>query len=434
MSELARFSAAIDTRVDATETPVVFQTPTQHVSIGFMLLLGLSTLVCWMCIFPVAQILLPAQLAVLDPINRYRDLSLFQILGAVTSLLVYPLAGAFSDRTTLRIGRRRPYIIGGVLVGAVMLLLLANTHSLLPLALEWILTGASINVALAGLITIIADRVPYRQRALISAFIGISIPLSNTLGAILVSRVASIPVSYYTIVVLLVVIIGVFMLTLRDIPLPKDVIPPFQFGSFLKGFWISPRQYPNFAWAWFTRFLLVLSYVGINSYLLYYLQDVIHYSNLFPGRPVTLGFTAFQSYFFVALFIASLCVGYLSDRSQRRKGFVIAAGIIMAVALFTLAFFSSWTTVLVAAVVLGFGYGIYTAVDIALVIAVLPSARDRGKDMGIVNIASTLPQVIAPLVGLFLVSTLHNYLLFYAFAGVAALLGALLIPRIKSVQ
>jgi MFS family permease len=228
--------------------------------------------------------------------------------------------------------------------------------------------------------------------------------------------------------------VGLFMLILRDVPLPKGVVPSFQFGSFLRSFWISPRAYPDFAWAWFTRFLLVLSYVGISTYLLYYLQDVIHYSKLFPGKPAVAGFTVFQSYFFIALFIASLVLGYVSDRSQRRKGFVIAAGIIMALALFALAFFSSWTTVLVAAVVLGFGYGIYTAVDIALVIAVLPSARDRGKDMGIINIANTLPQVIAPLVGLLLVSSLHSYLLFYAFAGVTALLAALLIPRIKSIR
>ena len=45
---------------------------------------------------------------------------------------------------------------------------------------------------------------------------------------------------------------------------------------------------------------------------------------------------------------------------------------------------------------MGCSYGIYTSVDFALITEVLPGAEDRAKDLGVINIANALPQVLAP--------------------------------------
>ncbi len=57
---------------------------------------------------------------------------------------------------------------------------------------------------------------------------------------------------------------------------------------------------------------------------------------------------------------------------------------------------------------MGCAYGIYTSVDFALITEVLPAAEDRAKDLGVINIANALPQVLAPvLAGLLLSRSLE---------------------------
>ena len=75
---------------------------------------------------------------------------------------------------------------------------------------------------------------------------------------------------------------------------------------------------------------------------------------------------------------------------------MIWSGVVGGCASLMLAVGQTWPTAVVAAVLMGFGYGIYTSVDFALITQVLPGADDRAKDLGVINIANALPQVFAP--------------------------------------
>lgn len=95
--------------------------------------------------------------------------------------------------------------------------------------------------------------------------------------------------------------------------------------------------------------------------------------------------------------LATVVVGGVwSDRLGRRKPFVIWSGVLMAVATAALASWQTWPGAIAAAAVLGIGFGVFTSVDFALMTDVLPKALDRGKDLGVINIANALPQVAAP--------------------------------------
>jgi hypothetical protein len=69
---------------------------------------------------------------------------------------------------------------------------------------------------------------------------------------------------------------------------------------------------------------------------------------------------------------------------------------------------------------------------------VLPNPDDSGKDLGVFNMANALPQTVAPLVGAMLLAVSsannQNYTLLLYTAGVAALLGALIVLPIKKVR
>jgi hypothetical protein len=79
----------------------------------------------------------------------------------------------------------------------------------------------------------------------------------------------------------------------------------------------------------------------------------------------------------------------LSDRTGRRKVFVVWSGVVMAVAAPLLAVWPQWTVAIVGAAVLGAGFGVYVAVDAALITQVLPQSSDRAKDLGVINIANS---------------------------------------------
>lgn len=98
-----------------------------------------------------------------------------------------------------------------------------------------------------------------------------------------------------------------------------------------------------------------------------------------------------------------------------------------------LALWPTWPVALASAALLGVGFGVFTAVDFALLTDVLPDAAHRGKDLGVLNVANALPQVIAPVLAAPLVAHLGGYRTLYLTAAATGLLGAVLVRRIRGV-
>jgi MFS family permease len=131
---------------------------------------------------------------------------------------------------------------------------------------------------------------------------------------------------------------------------------------------------------------------------------------------------------------ASLGLGRLSDRLGRRRVFVLIASLLQAVAALLLAFVPDLTAAMVAAGLLGLGYGCFLSVDQALATQVLPDAAARGKDLGIMNIASAVPQSIAPLFGALAVAMSGSFTPVFLLSGLCAFAGALAVLRVRSVR
>ncbi len=411
------------------DLPEALQIPAKAVSAGFQFLLSLANLVVWLSILPISQILLPTQVAALDAANKFSNLSIATAIGVLAAVITNPIAGALSDRTTSRLGRRRPWFIAGTLLSIAALALMANASSFIALVLCWAIFHVAANAILAALSAVVPDQVPVRQRATVSAFVSLSLPLGAVIGALLVTRVVnSTQLSYFVFIGILLVVMALLVLLIHDKPLPKDAAPRFNLGAFLASFWVNPLKYPDFGWAWLTRFLVYLGYFISLGYLLYFLQDAVHY------QKAAQGVTTFQVILTGTLLIASVISGVLSDKFQRRKIFVIGASLVIVLAFLILAFFQTWPAVELAAAVLGIGFGAYLGVDIALITQVLPSTSARGKDLGVINIANALPQVVGSAVAALVINSFHSYTLLFVFAAILASLGAVLIQRIKSVR
>lgn len=411
------------------DVPEALQLPTRTASPGFQFLLSLANTVIWLSILPIGQILLPTQIAALNGANKFSYLTIATVVGVLAAVITNPIAGALSDRTASRLGRRRPWFIAGTVFSVIALALMANATSFVTLVIWWGIFHIAANAVLAALSAVVPDQVPVRQRATVSAFVSLSLPLGAVIGSLLVTRVIySTQLSYYAFIGALLVVMILFLLVLRDKPLPKGAVEGFNLGAFLAGFWVNPVKHPDFGWAWITRFLVYLGYFISLGYLLYFLQDAVHY------QKAAQGVTTFQVILTGALLIASITSGMLSDKFQRRKIFVIGASLVIALAFLILAFFQTWSAVELAAAVLGIGFGAYLGVDIALITQVLPSANARGKDLGIINIANAFPQIVGVTIAALVINTFHSYTILFVLAAVLASLGAVLVQRIKSVR
>ena len=287
------------------------------------------------------------------------------------------------------------------------------------------------NCTLAALTATIPDQVPENQRGTVSGIYGLATSLGGILGAVIGGQIfRDHPESAY-VVMLAIVLLAIlpFAVFLNDQALPKGYLPAFRIGAFLKGFWVNPRKYPDFGWAWMTRFIPFIGYFLGTTYILYYLQDAVKYPAALQGA------STFSIVATVVSLGSTVLGGYLSDKVKRRKLFVVIGMVIIALSMLVLAFFPTWQAVVVAGAILGFGLGAYLAVDVAIVTLVLPKAEERGKDMGIINIANTLPHSLAPvLAGAILALTSSNYTFLYFAAALFALLGILTVRPIKAVR
>ncbi len=424
-----------------SETPATvntFASDTQDqkkpVSLGFQLLLSLANTSIWLAIIPIQQFLLPLQASSIDPVNKVSTLSFILFVTGITGVLAQPIVGALSDRTTSRFGRRRTWIVPGLLLSVLTLLLLANAHSVVVLAIGVAIYGFVMGMVLSPVLAIIPDRVPVRQRATVSAFVGLAQPLGILIGSILIAQVIkSVQGSYYVIAAIFLVIIVLFTLLYRESPIPKEDVPAFSLRTFLTNFF-TPLKSADYRYTWIARFLVILAQTILVEFMLYYLNDVIHYSHLFPGQVADQGLAIFQVINTLTLIVATIVTGIISDRMQRRKPFVIAAGIIMTIALLLLAFIPSWSTVLVVAVVFGIGFGTFLSSDIALSTQVLPEVQNQGRDLGLITSANILPELLFPVISLVAFGIFHSYAALFSIAAIATILGAVCIIPIKSVR
>lgn len=402
--------------------------PVRRVGPWWITTISLGNLALFIGYFGPLQVLLPEQVAAVAPAGKEGALAWVTGVGALVSMLANPIAGALSDRTVGRWGRRHPWTLAGALTGGAALAFLAFQSTVVGIAVGWCLAQAALNAMQAALTAGVPDHVPVRQRGEVSGWIGVPQSVGVVLAVVLVTMVATTIRSGYLLLAVVIPLCTLpFVLTTPDPRLTER--PPFRLSSF----WISPRRHPDFFWAWITRFLMQLGNSMATLYLLYFLTDAVGYERLFPGQKASDGLLILILIYTVFVVLTTVVGGVVSDRAGRRKLLVTVSGIISVIPTVMLAFWPLWPVAMVAAAVLGVGFGVYNAVDNALVTQVLPAAEGRAKDLGIINIANSGPQVIAPVIAGPIVSGLGGYPVLYLTSTALALLGAVLVWRIKSV-
>jgi MFS family permease len=349
-------------------------------------------------------ILLPGDMKVLAGDHKAQMLGLVTGFGAIPALIVPLISGAMSDRCLRPEGRRKPFIAMGVVLNVIGLAFMALSvlvlKSLPAYFCSYALVQIGNNTASGAYMGVIPDVVPKIEHGKASGFMALMSQLGTLFGAIGVGLLipSSAVALRYGLIAFILVLVGI--LSYRGIKeTPLKSAEPFDLGKYVSSLWINPAEYPNFAWVWFTRFLVMMGFYAIMPFVNYYLVDVVGIAQdkVDGTAPMLLALILIVSS------ITGVYGGVLSDRIGRKRVVYVSNTLIAIVApAFILC--SNFNQALFVGALFGLGYGAYISVDYALGTDVLPHKEAAGKDMAVWHIAMTLPQSIAAPIAGFLIA------------------------------
>lgn len=377
-------------------------------------------------------ILLPIQIAVIDDAHKVENLALVQTLSFVFTLFAQPIVGAISDRTRSRFGRRAPWMVGGALLGGILLLGMGFLDSIIWIAIFWVVIQVSLNALQGPLSAITPDRFPREKRGAASAMFGIGMQVGMALGIMVAGQFGlNFGIGYAVFGIAIIIVTVVFVIVDRDWSSKEAAIDPWSWKRFFGGFWINPARHPDFAWAFAARFLLMLGYFVVVAMSFYMLTDYIGMS-IEEATDATILLTLIS---LVPTLAAIALSGWWSDKIGRRKVFIYVASVVMAAGFIAPIMMPDMTGMIILNLVNGIGFGLYMSVDTALMTEVLPGGgAAAGKDLGILNMATNVPQALSAAVAGIIITSLGGYAMLFVFGIAFTIFAALAVVPIKSVR
>ncbi len=389
-----------------------------------------------------STVLMPARIADLHPDDKVQLLAVLTAAAAVVSLVANVVFGSLSDRTRTRFGARTPWIVGGALATALLMVPVSQADGFVELLVWWCLAAGALNATVAALVAILPDRVPVTRRATVSAVIGVGILLGSALGAITGAIFLDDTEQGILVVAGLFVVLAVASVLIAPDHANTDDASTDQANTgddagprprLLEGLSAAfrfPRGAPDFYWALWGRLLLVLGYFMVNGFQLYIFTDYVGLDQDATARALAVT----SVLFLVTALVGSAVAGPLSDRLQRRKAFVVSSSLLATVAVALPLAVPTAAGMYGFATVGGIAFGIYYSVDAALMSEVLPAQLSHARDLGILNMANTGGQVLAPAASSLLVGLGVGFLPVFVGAMVACVVGAACIPPIRGVR
>ncbi len=357
--------------------------------------------------------------------------------GLLLAMVVQPLAGALSDRTRARWGRRRPWMLAGTLASLAILAGMSLAGGFWVLLLTYVLLQVASNTAHGPAQGLIPDLVPSGRRGVASGWKN----LFDMGGLIVTSLVAGRlmgqdnPALAFAIigavlaVSALVTLLGTPETSIRGAEAqdPEKASPQVGWRG---RFSVDLRRYPDYARLIVSRFLILLGIYAVQGFAQYFIQDRL----AMPNAPEVTG--NLMATIGIALTLLVFPAGWLSDRVGRRR-LNIAAGILASVGIFLLNLVVDVRGLYLAGTVIGMATGIFVSVNWAWATDLIP-AEKAGLYLGLSNLATAGAGAVSRLAGP-LIDGLNavrpgdylGYPALFVLASASALVGSLLMLRIR---
>jgi MFS family permease len=361
---------------------------------------------------------------------RAQSLSVVTSIGVFVTMFVQPIAGVLSDRTRSVWGRRAPWIAGGAVLGALLLIGMRYSSTIVMIAILWSVAQLVINVAQGPLTATVADRVAEQKLGAASAISG----LGSMGGAIVGSVAAGLMFAhlgldtYYPYAIALAVLCLLFVLVQRDRSSKDLDVAPLRWGEFLRSL-VVPLKDADFRWVWIAKITLFFGYTISGTFGFYMLQSYIQPA--LSAQEATRLAPIMALVGFPGMLAAMLVAGRWSDKIGRRKPFVIWTSVVMASSMLIPFVWPTLPGLFVQAVIGGVAMGAYLVVDQALFIDVLLDKRTAGRDLGMGALGGNFGQAIGPVVAGQVVALTGGYAMVWLVSAVIVLIAAVAIVPVK---
>ncbi|TCE39639.1 Sucrose transporter [Bifidobacterium longum subsp. longum] len=380
-----------------------------------------------------SQVLLPQRFTELGIGVPEVILGTMNSVGCVFALIANIVFGAMSDITRSRFGKRTPWIVCGGFITAAGYLLAANSAALAGIVAGWSIVQVGVNMMIAPAVAVLSDRIPESTRGTFSAFYGGAQIVGQSAGTFMGAQFIKHMGAGFLTGAVLFAITGIIAVLVwpRERSSKNDEVAAktLSISDILRSFILPTRNCRDFYLALVGRLLLMVGWSMVATYQLYILQKYVGLSVDESGTVIS----TMSVISMIVLIVTSMISGPISDRLHRRKIIVAVGSVIIAIGIAIPIMMPTALGMMLYAGVAGTGYGIYIAVDQALNVDVLPSQEEAGKDLGILNLANTVGQVLAPVIVGGVVAT-SSYATIFPIAIVCVLVGAVVIMLIRKVK
>ncbi len=358
-------------------------------------------------------IAVPAATVHIAPTEHVFVLSVLASIAALAAMLVPPLGGWLSDALRRRGGSRRTFVAVGILIDVGALVALADAHSLVWFGFFLVLATAGANVALCAYQALLPESIPRQHWGAVSGVRG-ALTLAGTVLGFAIAGAMPDPSLTFLAAAAIVAVGGLSLLGVGD-------------GVYDGEEHAHVRDWHDFFVVFAARTLVFFGLIMLQTFVLYFFRDVQKVGDPSAG-------TALYAFATIAGAVASsLYLGLLSDRVPR-KIVTALAGAAMAIATIGFALAPGLSWILPFAVLFGVGFGGVISSGWALAMDAIPKLRDVARDLGLWGIATLLPNVVAPLVGGWLIGLFHGtragYQAVFGLSGFSFALASLAVLRV----
>ncbi len=368
---------------------------------------------------PFLTLLVPIKVTMLAPASRIELLSAITIIGAVAASIANITFGIASDRSYRRRGSRRRWIAGGLVANAIAAAALAAATTPASLIGAIIVFQIAVNMVLAPLAAMLADSVADAQKGVAGGALALA-PAAGSVVAAAVTAASGIGPSVRFAAVAAIVIACVLpILTIRPIRMRDPEIPGIE-RVIRRGdlFRIS-----------LARLSLQVAGGVLFTYLLFYFETL----GRAEGRGIALAprVATLTMLGHLIAFPMTLWIGSWSDRTGRRKPFLLATSGATALGLVVMAMRTDMASAAIGYGVFTAGGAIFLSLQSTYAMQVLPSSDHRGRDLGFVNLANTIPAIIASMLAWAMIGR-YGYAPLLMLLGLLVVLGGILTLTVRS--
>ncbi|WP_304055716.1 MFS transporter [Levilactobacillus namurensis] len=380
------------------------------------------------------SLFLPAMLQHLDAPHKVELVAFFSTCGMIVAALSNMIAGALSDKTKSRFGKRAPWIVGGAFVFMLAMIGASLSPNIPTLLAAWMVGQAALNFIVAPMVAWLDFAPKDGQATASSAYGGLGMALGNNgfnvVGALFLSqfRLGFVIFGIFAFIGTLIAVLIVHEPANLDEETQHTATKPKLTWKDAKSIFPGWSVGRDYYLALMGKLFQGVGNFAVTGYILYIMTDFLH-----RGSQTQSSIQLINVIMLVFGVLMGFVAGPAADKLKVLKWPVGFSTIFLAFGALALLLFRNETGIIIYAFAAGIGMGLWNSLDNLLNLEVIPDPDRVAFFLGVYNLGNTITQAIAPVIAAAVISV-FGFSAIFIVSFVFSLVGGILMLSIKSVK